>query len=146
MEPARGAKNAWAFGMGAREFDGCLDAFAAGAAEERLVDAAPGEPAKPRGEPPGQPGHVRLQHGGSALVEFVFQRGDDARVIMPGIVDAIAGVEIEDDAAVRGKKLGAFAAVIGDIHIENVEQLHPLGIDVLLVEIFAAVEARGLRH
>ena len=65
---------------------------------------------------------------------------------MPGIVDAIAGVEIENDPAIRGNQLGTFAAVISDIHIENVEQPHPLRIDVLLVEVFAAVEARGLRH
>ena len=54
-------------------------------------------------------------------------------VIMAGVVDAIAREEVEDDAAVRGKKLLSFAAVIGDIHIENVEQLNPLAFYVLLV-------------
>src|SRR5271157_3158838 len=48
VESAGGAKDAWAFGMGAREFDCGFNAFAAGAAKECLADAAPGEPAKPR--------------------------------------------------------------------------------------------------
>ena len=52
-------------------------------------------------------------------------------------MDAVAGVEIENNAAVRGKKFGAFAAAVSGVHSEDIEQPDPLGIDVPLVETFA---------
>ena len=68
-------------------------------------------------------------------------------MVVPSVVDAIAGVEVENDAPVSGMKLRTLAAFIGDIHLQNVEQAHPLRVDVTLVKIFVAfVEARGLKH
>ena len=56
MEPAPCAKNSGALGVGAGELDGGFDGFAAGTAEEIVVDAALGEPAKSLGSLPASSG------------------------------------------------------------------------------------------
>ena len=49
----------------------------------------------------GQFGNVALQHRRAATVQFLLQRGDDRRVVVPGVVNAVARQEIEDPPAVR---------------------------------------------
>ena len=54
---------------------------------------------------------------------------DDVGMVVAGVVDAVAGEEVEDDASVFGVELGAEAAAVLDVHAEEAEEAGPLGID-----------------
>ena len=140
MECALGVKQSVAARVGARELDGRLHAFAAGVGEIDALEFAAGELHQPLRELGGELRHVALQHGGTGAVQFFLERGDDGGVVVSGIVNAIAGEEIENAAAVRGKQFGGSAALVLHIHLKNVEQLDPLRVDVIGIE---AVEGRN---
>src|ERR1035437_8413846 len=61
-------------------------------------------------------------------------------MIVPGIVNAIAGEEIENAAAVHGEQFGGRAAFVLPVPLKNVEPLDPLRVDVIGIE---AVEGRN---
>jgi hypothetical protein len=52
---------------------------------------------------------------------------------MSGIVHAIPGIEVQDSAPAGSIELGSDAAVVADIHLQNLEQRGPSRIDVLRV-------------
>jgi hypothetical protein len=56
-------------------------------------------------------------------------------MIVSRIVNAIPGKEIENAAAAVSKQLDALAALVSDIHPQQVKQIHPLGIYVPAVKI-----------
>jgi len=56
--------------------------------------------AQARGQQAGQFLHVALQHRGAAAVEFILERLDNAGMVVAGVVDTVAGQEIDDAPAV----------------------------------------------
>jgi hypothetical protein len=79
-------------------------------------------------------------------VEFVFERGDHTGMIMADIVDAIAGNEIQNPPPVGRMEFGADAARILDVHLQYIEQPHPLRVHVFFVERFAIRDALCFQH
>ena len=78
--------------------------------------------------------NVALQHRRAAAVEFLFERGDDRRVVVAGVVDAITRKKVEDTAAVGGEELHTGAAVVVHVHLQQVQQPHPLRVDVVGIQ------------
>lgn len=92
-----------------------------------------GEGGEALGEGAGGVGDVALQHDGAGGLEFADEGFDDVWVVVASVVDAVAGEEVEDGAAVFGVELGAEAAAVLDVHAEEFEEARPLGIDELAV-------------
>ena len=144
MERALGIEQAVASGVRAREFDGGFHTFAAGTAEEHLFHSPARAPAQLVRQFAGQFGNMALQHGRTAPVQFILDRLHHRGMIVAQIVNAIAGKKIEDPAAVFGEKLGSFAARVARVHLENIQQTHPLGIHAIPVKLVAtSVDADG---
>ncbi len=129
VEGAFGVDDAVAAGEDAGELDDGFDALAAGAAEEGLGEVRTGERGEALRKSAGGVGDVALQHGGAGGLQLANERIDDIGVIVPGVVDAVAGEKVEDDATVVGVELGAGAAAIVNIHTQKTEQTNPLRID-----------------
>ena len=129
VEGSFGVDDAVAAGEDAGELDDGLDAFAAGAAEEGFGEVCAGESGEALGEGSGGVGDVALEHRGAGGLELVDEGFDDVGMVVAGVVDAVAGEEVEDDASVFGVELGADAAAVFDVHAEEVEEAGPLGID-----------------
>ncbi len=134
VECAFGIEQAISAGARARKLDGSFHAFAARAAEEYLFQVAASQTAELRCEFAGELRNMALQHRGPGAVQFIFQRGQDRRMIVPGIVNAVAGEEVENACSFRGDEFDARAALVTYIHLENVQQFYPLWIDVLTIE------------
>jgi len=112
--------------VSAGEFDCGLNAFAAGAGEENFGEIAAREVAEARGQFAGEFGNVALQHDGAGAVEFVFESLNDGGMVVAGIVNAEAREEVDDAAAIGSGELSSGAAAVGDVHLEQVEELGPL--------------------
>jgi len=78
---------------------------------------------------------MALQHGGARAVQLCLERGHQARVVVTDIVDTVARDEVQDHPAVRCVKLRARASEVGDVHLQSVEKLHPLRVDVVSIGI-----------
>ena len=128
-----GGEESGAVSRGAGKFNGGLDAFAAGGGEVNLCKAAARAGAELFRKLACRGVDVALQHGGAIAVELGVKGVDDLRVVMAEIVDAVSGEEVEDVAALSGEEGFAAALDIVGIHFEEVEQPHPLGIDVLRI-------------
>ena len=125
---APGAKHAGAPGVRARKLDGRLDALAAGAGKEHLVEAAAGARAQRWPRAPASSGHGSATSPDRA-VQFFLQRADDVRMIVPGVVDAIARQEIEDNAAIRGVQASTPSQrVVANIHLRTSSSLTHWGL------------------
>jgi hypothetical protein len=55
-------------------------------------------------------------------------------MIVPQIVNAVAGKKIEDSTSVFGEELRSLTARIACVHPQNIEQMDPLRIDASLVQ------------
>ena len=139
MEAVLCIKNARTPRVGASEFDHSLDAFGSGAGEEGFGETPAGAGAKLFGEFSRKARDMTLQHGRARCIQLLLQRSDEARVIVADVVNAIAGVEVEDAPTVGRVQLCAFAARILDVHLQYVEQSRPLGVDVALISLNAAL-------
>jgi len=113
-----GIDDSVAAGEDAGELDDGLDALATGTAEEGFGEVRAGESGEAFGESAGSVGDVALHHGGARGLEFVDERFDDVGMVVAGVVDAVAGEEVEDDASVFGVQLGAEAVKVPDVHAE----------------------------
>src|ERR1700676_2310316 len=78
---------------------------------------------------------MALQHGWTALVQFILQRGDDMGMIVAGVVDTVAGEKVEDPAAILGEKFRPGTGSIRNVHLQEVEQRHPLRINEVFIKI-----------
>jgi hypothetical protein len=74
------------------------------------------------------------QHGGTAMLQRIFDGLDNRGMIVAQIVNTVAGKKVEDSTAIFGEELGSFAARIARVHPQNFQQPHPLGIDAFLVQ------------
>ena len=146
MERAFGIHQPGAAGMSSGKLDGCLYAFTARAAEECLFHFPTSQPAKPVREPPGEFGNVALQHRRPAPVEFALQSLDNARMVMAGVVDAIAGQKVQNAAPIRGEQRRTGAAVVRRVHAQNVEEANPLRIYVQAIKLVNGRRGEGFTH
>ena len=115
VESAIVVKKANAAGLRASELDGRLDGLAAGTAKEGFAQIPTRAHAVSTGEFTRQFGDVALQHRVTASIDSSLNCGNNLRMIMPSVVDAIAGKEI-DDAPATGEQLSARAAIIADVY------------------------------
>lgn len=65
----------------------------------------------------------------------MLQRGDDARMIVPRVMHSVPGKKIENRASIVDMQLDAIAAIVLHIHLEQIEKLRPLGIDMRCIQI-----------
>jgi len=89
-------------GMSSGKFDDSFDPFTAGVTEEDFGQLSSGEPAEARGKFDCQFRDVTLKHRRAATIEFGLERGDDGRMVMPAVVDAVSGEEVENAIAISG--------------------------------------------
>lgn len=89
MKRAFREEQAAAPGVGPGEFDRRFHALAAGTGEVSLFQAAGGASAKAAGQLARKFGHVALEHHRPSSVQFVLQRRNNGRVVVPGIVNAV---------------------------------------------------------
>ena len=61
-----------------------------------------GEGGKSFGESACRVSNVALQHGRTRCLELVNEGFNNIRMIMPGIVDAVAGKKVEENAPILG--------------------------------------------
>jgi len=90
-----------------------------------------------------QPRHVALQHGRPFAIQFFLERGDNGRMVVPDVMHAVAGEEIENAPAVRGEEFAARTALVARIHLQQVKQPNPLRIHVFGVH---GVDRRDSNH
>ena len=69
------------------------------------------------------------------MLQFILNGLNHRGMIVPQVVNTIAGKKIEDPAAVVGEKLGSFAARVARVHLENIQQTRPLGIHAIPVKL-----------
>jgi hypothetical protein len=143
MECPLGVKQTASAREGAGKLDGGFNALAAGAGKEDLGKRATRPGAELGSQLAGEVADMALQHHRPAAVQFVLERGDDARMIVTGVVNAVAREEIEDAGAVGGKELRAHAAVVLGIHLQKIEQPDPMRIDVIEVGEAAGIGSNG---
>jgi hypothetical protein len=67
-------------------------------------------------------------------------------VIVAGIVNAVTGEKIENAAPVRSEKLRSGAALVGNVHLEKIEQFYPLRIYVVGVGVCGSGAEFGNWH
>jgi hypothetical protein len=56
-------------------------------------------------------------------------------MVVPGVLDAVPGEEVEEDAAVFGVEFGTDATLVAHVHAEEVEQAHPLRVHIVGVRV-----------
>src|SRR5579859_6993102 len=76
---------------------------------------------------------MALQHRRAGFVELTMESLDDRRMVVAGVVDAIAAEEIQNPASVCGMQHLAAALGVGAVQVEQVQQIYPLRVDVLFV-------------
>ena len=107
--------------MGAGELDRCFDALAAGTREERFAELATGALAQQRAELTGKLRDAGLEHRGAVALEFRDDRRFDQRMIMANVVNAVAGIKIENRASVVSLQFGAETAAVSHVHLQHIE-------------------------
>ena len=60
---------------------------------------------------------------------------DDGGMVVAGVVDAVAGEEVQDDVALHGVELGARAEPVFGLHLEQIEKTDPLRVDVIDISL-----------
>ena len=129
-------KRAFPFGGGTRKLDRGFDAFAAGGSEENLFQITSGELAETAGQFAREIANVALQHHGAAVVQFRVQRLDNCGVVMAGVMDTIAGQEIENHFSGSSVKLSAGTKTVLGLHLEEAEKPDPLRVDVINICLY----------
>ena len=85
------------------ELDGRFYAFASRAAKERLRQSTAGERTQPSCELTRQLGNMTLQHRRARTVQLLLQCFNDVRVIVAGVVYAIARKKIQIARTIFGE-------------------------------------------
>jgi hypothetical protein len=75
-----------------------------------------------------------LNHRRARKIELFAKRVNHGGMVVAYIVNAISGEEIEDAPPVISEQFGTRAALVSDIHFQQVEQPDPLRIYVFGVE------------
>src|SRR6516225_9298193 len=130
MKTAPGIENPRTLGGGTAEFNRSFHAFAATTAKISLRQSTAGQTAQAFCQLSRQFRNVALQHCRTALVQFVFQRFYDGWVVVASVVDTITREKIENAPAVASKQLRADTTLILHVHIQNIQQMHPLRVDI----------------
>jgi hypothetical protein len=147
VKSPRGAQNTGASGVRARKLDRSFNTLAARASKKHLLKATTGALAKPRGKLPGELGDVTLQHRRTRFIKLVFDSRDDAGMIVTYVMNAVPRIKVQDSPPVSGVKLGSAAVSIAHVHLQNVEQSNPLGVDVPRIEVCVGLGSfQGLKH
>ena len=102
-------------------------------AKEDLLQVAARQLAQPLGQFACQFRNVTLQHRRTAAIQFIFQRLNNPRMIVPGVVHTVSGQKVQVALAVLAEQFGAGTALVAHIHVEQFQQAHPLWIHELCV-------------
>src|SRR5207302_5562157 len=120
-----GGEYAGAPRMRPREFDCGFHAFTSRRSEEDLRETATGTFTQLLSQFSGKIRNMRLNHCRTAALQFALQRADYIRMVMADVVNAVSGEEVENPPAVIGKEFHSHAALIADVHLQQVEKAHP---------------------
>ncbi len=77
---------------------------------------------------------MTLEHGRAPTVELVLDRGYDPGVIVPDVVHAVPGQEVQYPPTALGEELRALAPRVLRNHLEQLEHPNPLWVHVSRVE------------
>jgi hypothetical protein len=113
-------------GVRSGKFDGGFHTLAAGVGEMGFLQAPSGASTETGGKLSRQFGHVALEHHRPAPAQLFDQCFDNARVVVTRIVNTITGEEIQHSSAICTEEFGALAKNKCRIHLQNIEQPHPL--------------------
>ena len=102
-------------------------------AKKTLFSPPPAKSAETLGQFTSQLRYMALQHRRAAAVQFVFQRVDNARMVVARIVNAVSGKKIEIAVTVFRPQLRSQTALVMHIHVQQIQQSDPLRIDVLCI-------------
>jgi hypothetical protein len=122
-------------GGGAGKLDRRFDTLASRARKESFIQFAAGKPAETPGKFAREVRNVALEHRRTSPVKFTVQRFDDRGMVMSGIVNAVAGEEIENYFAFGGMQFRAGTLRVLRPHLKQVQQANPLRIDVIDVTL-----------
>jgi hypothetical protein len=120
-------------GGGAGEFDRALNALASRAGEKDFAHFAARQSAKPLRQLTRQIRHMALQHRRAAAAKLIAKLLDDVGMIVARVVNAVSGEEVEDHIAFGSEELDAGTAHIARVHLKEIEQAHPLWVDVVCI-------------
>src|ERR1700681_250481 len=112
MKTAFRINNSSAASGGSRKLDCRLHTLAAAAAEGNFFQF----PARQLTQAPrqfaGDLRHMALQHRRTTPIHFVLQRLNDVWMVVPAVVNAVAGQEVQDATTVLREQLAAETALI----------------------------------
>jgi len=77
---------------------------------------------------------MALQHRRPSALQLLFERCNDARMIVTRIMHAISRKKIEDRPSVIDMQFDALTAIVLDIHLQQIEKLCPLRIHMRPVQ------------
>ena len=109
-------------------------AFAARAAEESLSEPSTGALAKLPAQLAREFCHMRLNHRRPVALQLLTDRRNHRGMVMACVVNAIAREKVEDASAIVGKELASETSPVANVHLQQVQQSHPLRIDVFRVK------------
>src|SRR5450631_680393 len=133
--------------MGTSELDCGLNTLTAGAAKKHLSEPTSRKFAKPRGQWTSKNRHVALEHGRPLSIKLSFESRDSTWMIVSNIMNAVPGIEVENNPTICRMKFSSSAARINHIHLQSVEQPDPLRVDVLRIDALANICVRHcLKH
>src|SRR5260370_20663290 len=68
---------------------------------------------------------MSLNHRWTAAPQFALQCAHYNRMVMADVVNAVSREEVENPPAVIGKEFQSHAALVADVHLQQVEKPHP---------------------
>src|SRR6516162_7517820 len=81
---------------------------------------------------------MTLQHRRTRAVQFLLQRFNDVRMIVPGVVYAISRKKVEIRGAVFGVELATLASLVANVHAQKLKQSNPLRVDAFCIQVLSS--------
>ena len=133
MKSILAIKQRIAFGRCSRELDGGLDTLATRAGEKDPFQIAASKRAQTLGQFACQFRNVTLQHRRPPAIQFLLQGLNNPWMIMSRVVDTVTRQKIQIALPTFTEQFGSETALVANIHVEQVQQAHPLRIHELCV-------------
>jgi hypothetical protein len=114
--------------MRPRKLDGRLDSLAPRRAEESLPQSSASPFTELIGQFPGKVRDMTLDHRWAAPLKFSLQCAHNVRMVVSYIVHAVSREKVDDATTVGRKQFRPNTPLILHVHLEQVEEAHPLRI------------------
>src|SRR5438552_2888379 len=135
--------------MRPRKLDSRLHALASRRSEERLRQTPPGALTQLLRQFAGKVRNMRLNHSWTTTLEFALQSPHNIGMIVADVVNTVPREKVEDALSVLGEEFHSLAPHIADIHLQQVEEPHPLPVHALgiaLRRMFSPLDLECCSH